>query len=541
MSLEFRQRTPAEYVAMVWKNKWLVIIPTIAVTLAVGWVVRKLPNVYESSSLLIVRPATISSNFIGRLNETDLLFRINSINQQVLSRSSLEPLIRRYGLYKEELAGGASVESLVERMQAGDVKVQIDRTREDMPNAFNISFRSRDQTAARSVTAELASKYVNAQLQGVQEESVKTVAFFEQQVGETKAQLDTLDQRRLEFMRSNIEQLPDSGGGLTQRLIGLYEKQKSYASELGRLRDTIAAIENQRSTLVKVREDQINDVIESVTDPMTTPVYAQKDARRSQLRAELQEMLTTLKPKNPDVIAKQAQLDDVESEIAAMVADQKRRIDQKRRQLEARTDPQAAVLDTQLRNYQNELSRQQSQLAQTNAGIAELERRVNAVPGATVAIQQMDRDYNTLKVTYDNLLAKANDARLRAAANADSQGEAIQVVDAASLPEQPIAPKRQMLYAFGLALGLGAGLMLVLAREVPRLLTVQNTKDAEHYTGLPVLVSLPEMLTPREQRRARLRSFTFATAGLALAILSVPALIVVFRFTHVFNILSGVG
>lgn len=539
MSLEFRQRTPAEYMAMVWKNKWLVVIPTIAVTLAVGWVVRKLPNVYESSSLLIVRPATISS--ITRLNETDLLFRINSINQQVLSRSSLEPLIRRYGLYKEELAGGASVESLVERMQAGDVKVQIDRTREDLPNSFKISFRTRDQNAARSVTGELASKYVNAQLEGVQQESANTVTFFEQQVAETKLQLDTLDQRRLEFMRANIEQLPDTGGGLTARLTGLYEQQKGYVVELGRLRDSISSIENQLTTLEKVREDQINDVVETVTDPKTTPAYAALSQRRSQLRAELQEMLTTLKPKNPDVIAKTSQVKDVESDMAAMVADQERRINEKRKQLEARTNPQAAILNTQLRTYKNELGRQQAQLAQTNAGIADLERRVNAVPGATVAIQQMDRDYNTLKVTYDSLLAKANDARLRAAANADSQGEAIQVVDAASLPEQPIAPKRQMLYAFGLALGLGTGLMLVMAREVPRLLTVQNTKDAEHYTGLPVLVSLPEMLTPREQRRARLRRLTFATAGLALAILSVPVLIVVFRFTHVFNFLSGVG
>lgn len=539
MSLEFRQRTPAEYMAMVWKNKWLVVIPTIAVTLAVGWVVRKLPNVYESSSLLIVRPATISS--IARLNESDLLFRINSINQQVLSRSSLEPLIRRYGLYKEELASGASVESLVERMQAGDVKVQIDRTREDMPNAFNISFRTRDQNAARSVTAELASKYVNAQLEGVQQESANTTAFFEQQVAETKLQLDGLDQRRLEFMRSNIQILPDPSGALPQRLTGLYEQQKSYVTELGRTRDTITGIENQITTLEKVREDQINDVVESVTDPKTTPAYAALSQRRSQLRAELQEMLTTLKPKNPDVIAKTAQVKDVESDMAEMVADQQRRIDEKRKQLEARTNPQAAILNTQLRAYKNELGRQQASLAQTNAAIGELERRVNAVPGASVAIQQMDRDYNTLKVTYDSLLAKANDARLRAAANADSQGEAIQVVDAASLPEQPIAPKRQMLYAFGLALGLGTGLMLVMAREVPRLLTVQNTKDAEHYTGLPVLVSLPEMLTPREQRRARLRRLTFATAGLALAILSVPVLIVVFRFTHVFNFLSGVG
>jgi hypothetical protein len=76
---------------------------------------------------------------------------------------------------------------------------------------------------------------------------------------------------------------------------------------------------------------------------------------------------------------------------------------------------------------------------------------------------------------------------------------------------------------------------------VPKLLTIQTTEDAEHYTGLPVLVSLPNMLTPREERRLKMRRTAFALAGFVAAVLSVPALYVVLRLTHVLEMFAFRG
>jgi uncharacterized protein involved in exopolysaccharide biosynthesis len=426
-------------------------------------------------------------------------------------------------------------------MQAEDIKVQIDRSNADVPNAFNISYRSNDPNAARAVTAELAGKYVSAQLNAANSQAVQTLAFFEQRVAETKATLDAIDQRRLDFMKGNLGQLPEEGQALTQRLTGLYEQQKGYITEMGRMRDAISNIETRRNTVARMRQEQISDTVTLVTDPKTTPNYARLSERRTQLRAELQEMQLTLKEKNPDVINKKAQLTDVEKEIAELEAEYKAKVDAKRKELESRVDPDAVGSQLQLQNYQNEMRRYQATLGQIGAQISEIERRLNAVPGTTVALEQMNREYATQKTLYDDLLSKAESAKLSAGATSDSQGETIQVVDAASLPQEPVAPKRLILYAFGLAFGMGCGMLLMAAREVPRLMTVQNTEDAEHYTHLPVLVSLPEMLTPREVRRARLRRLAFATAGLVVAVVSIPTLIVIFRFTRIFDLLSGVN
>ncbi|HEY0081549.1 MAG TPA: hypothetical protein VGB61_02065, partial [Pyrinomonadaceae bacterium] len=87
-----------------------------------------------------------------------------------------------------------------------------------------------------------------------------------------------------------------------------------------------------------------------------------------------------------------------------------------------------------------------------------------------------------------------------------------------------------------LALGLACGLAFAAAFEVPRLLTIQTVEDARHYTGLPVLISVPELLTPKEQRRARVRRTATAFAGLALTVVSIPALALALKFSRVFDL-----
>src|SRR6266511_3656489 len=113
MSIEFRQRSPSEYLKIIRRRKWLIILPVIAITAAVAWVVYRLPNVYESVTLIVVKPSTLPTNVVATLSEDNLTRQLTSITQVVTSRSSLEPLIQKYDLYKSERARSEPMEVII--------------------------------------------------------------------------------------------------------------------------------------------------------------------------------------------------------------------------------------------------------------------------------------------------------------------------------------------------------------------------------------------------------------------------------------------
>ena len=538
MSAEFRQRTPAEYAQMVWRRKWLIVLPAAAVAVAVAWVVWRLPNTYESQTLLTVRPASISTTAVPQLSDSDLTFRINNINQEVTSRTSLEPLIEKYNLYAVERRRGEPMDTLIERMRTRDIDVNINTGRNDIINGFYLTFRGPDPRVTQAVTAELASKYVNAQNKAQNEETKLTQEFFDQKLREEEERLKALDARRLALMQSRIGSLPSEYQSLIAQLTGLREQQKTLSSEIGRMVDQRAASARFVADLDKSRGQEIIEISRKVEDPKSTLAYAELVKRQAQLKAERANLVTIYREKHPDVLSVDNQLKTIQTQMDDMVEDGKRKIEEMRKALEEKVDPRYGSYVSDITRLDNEIKRQRQSLAQTEAAIADMERRLNSVPGSEVQLEAINREYQSAKAVYEKMLEQQKRADLGASIVANAQGESIAVIDPAALPERPVAPKRPLLMLLGLAAGLGIGFLLAGLFEVPRLLTVQTTADAEHYTGLPVLAALPRLRTPREERNLRLRRAGFAFAGLLLAVASVPALAFLLRLTRVMELFA---
>ncbi|MCA1817249.1 MAG: hypothetical protein LC746_12715 [Acidobacteria bacterium] len=536
MSTEFRQRKPAEYARILWRRKWMILLPTLAISFAVAVVVWRLPNVYQSTTLLTVRPSALSEGIVPQLSEDELTIRINNIAQEVFSRSSLEPLIVNYNLYATERRRGEPMELLVEQMKKKDIQIELNKSRNDITNGFQLSFKTDNPFVAQKVASDLATKYVNAQTKEASQGAMQTQQFIAAQVEQAKAELDGVDKQRLEYMMSHMNSLPNSTTALLQQLAGLYEQQKGLTTEIGRLRDQQAMLNTQLGAAEKNSQMAIENTADDKTDPKTTMAWAELTKQESADEQEIQSMLANgLRPKHPDVVAKKQELAAVQKQKQEMLDDWKEKVEEKKRRLEKFVDPSITTYQTQLQFAQGEVARQEKLLADTQGQIASLQARINSVPSTEVGLSALDREYQTKKATYDDLLQKKNKADLGAAASAAAQGETIAVIDPANLPEKPVAPKRPLLLILGLALGVGVGLLFAAALEVPRLLTIQTVEDARHYTSLPVLVSVPELLTPREERRRKVRRMTLATASVAATVVSVPALALLLKLTHVFE------
>lgn len=536
MSTEFRQRTPAEYARILWRRKWMIALPAVAISFAIAIVVWRLPDVYQSTTLLTVRPSNLSEGIAPKMSDDELTIRINNIGQEVFSRTSLEPLIVSYNLYAAERRRGEPMEMLIEQMKKKDVQIELNTTRNDITNGFQLSFKGPDQMVAQAVTRELASKYTSAQLKQATESAVSQAKFIDTQLQQAKTELDGIDKQRLEYLSAHLSSLPQSAQGMGQQLAGLYEAQKAYITEIGRLRDQQTMLSTQLAAAQKNQQMGIVDVAETITDPKTTIAWGDLSKQESDFEGEIQAMISGgLRPKNPDVVAKQQELAAVQKRKQQMLDDWKEKIEEKKKRLEGHVDQSITTYQTQLEFSKGELARQQKLLDETRAQIGQLEGRMNDVPAVEVGLSALDREYQTRKAAYDELLEKKNKADLLAASTTAQQGQSIQVIDPASLPEKPVAPKRPLLMLVGLALGLGVGLVFAAAFELPRLLTIQTVEDARHYTSLPVLVSVPELLTPNETRRRKVRRTMLAFASVAVTVFAIPALALLLKLSHVFE------
>ena len=549
MSVEFRQRTTGEFVQMLKRRKWLILLPIITMTAAIGYVVYKLPSVYESRTLLTVKPPTISDKVVQSLTDEDLTQRLQTINQEVLSRSSLEPMIAKYKLFELERNVGMDTALIIEKMSS-NIKVDLEKTDDELKvAAFIIKYRDRSPEAARNVTAELATKYVNAQVLASTQTAEITREFIDNQLNQAKTSLDALEKQRLGVMMENVETLPDSSQGLIAQLDGLRKSEDTIAKdkqslivEKGRLYDSIRALNSQSRLIEDFGEKETQTAINDATQIEDTPAYAQLVQKRAEFNAKLENLKLTLREKHPDVIKAQNEISKVNDEIEALKKNTQKRVQQAGQSSSRKAELQKQNLEiekqkaeSQIGQIDGQIQAKDEQLRQNAVQIATLEAKINTIPSVKVALEGINNQYSSAKTAYDELLKKRNDANLGYDRANNAQGETIRVQDPANLPQSPVAPKRAMLTALGAAIGLALGLFLAAVFELPRILKIQNIEDAKHYTGLPILASVPPLLSQSEKDwQARLH-WLKVIAGIAVAIGSIPLIIIVLQLSRIFE------
>lgn len=548
MSVEFRQRKPGELVAIIKRQKWMILLPMITMTAAIGYVVYKLPSIYESTSLLTVKPPTISSNLVQALSNEDLTQRLQTINQEVLSRSSLEPMVQKYDLYKQERAAGLPTELVVEKMYKS-IKVELEESGNEKVAAFRIRYRDRDPQAARNVAAELASKYVNAQVQTSTEIAQSTNDLFERQLNDKKTALDDLEKQRLDIMMANVATLPESEQGLVAQLTGLRQRDDTITKEKqtmfierGRLNDSISANNRQMRLIEDFGERETQDSARTASDPENTPAYGELMKRRADLNAQLDNLLKVYKEKHPAVVAKQSEIARVNEEFENLKKSTDRRVAAATKFSSRKAELQRKSLELENQRIQSAISGIDQQLAQkdverqqTIGQINVLEAKINTIPNVKVALEGVNARYQSAKQTYDEILKKKNDAETVVGVETNAQGETIRVQDPANVPQSPVAPKRAVLTLVGAGIGLVIGLFIAAFFEVPRLFKIQNIEDAKHYIGLPVLASVPPLLSSAEKVWNKRSHWLKLLAGAAAAIGIIPLIVILLQTTRVLD------
>jgi uncharacterized protein involved in exopolysaccharide biosynthesis len=533
---------------MLKRRKWFIFLPVITMTAAIGYVVYKLPSVYESKTLLTVKPPQISDKVVQPLSDEDLSQRLQTINQEVLSRSSLEPMITKYNLFELERNSGMDMALIVDKMRK-NIVVEVEKSDNEKLAAFRISYRDRKPDATRNVAAELAAKYVNAQVLASTQSAEQTRDFLQKEHESAKGELDQIEQERLKIMMANVETLPESSQGLIAQLDGLRKREESItkeketlSAEKGRLNDQIAS-NNRSSRLIEdYGEKETQDAAKQASQIEDTPAYAQLVNKRAELSAQLDKLLKVFKEKHPDVLAKKDEIARINDEIENLRKSTDKRVQIASQSSSRKAELQKKNLELENQRIQSQIGQIDSQLSykdqelQQNAGqIVVLEQKINQIPNVKVALEGINSQYQSAKQKFDDLSKKINDASLQVNRESNAQGETIRVQDPANLPESPVAPKRLLLTGLGAGIGLAIGLFLAALFELPRVFKIQNIEDAKHYTGLPVLASVPPLLSHDEKVWLRRSHWLRVMAGVIGAVGAIPLIAMILQATKIFE------
>jgi polysaccharide chain length determinant protein (PEP-CTERM system associated) len=549
MGQQFRPRSVDEYLGILRKRFWVLFLPFVIVAAATLWTVLSLPTYYESNTFLTITPPQISEKVAPSLTDDDLSLRLRSINQTLLSRTFLESIVNTYDLFRNERELGVPVEALVEKLKSR-ITIELKESDERKVLGLRITYRGTTPELAKAIADELAARVISSQRQASAESVEMTRQFIETQLANARQRLDEIEKQRLEIMSKNVASLPDSSQGLIAQLSGYRQSEQTISrdreiteNELTRVRDNIRSLNEQIRMLENYGEADARDAITQASRIEDTPAYAQLVQKRAELNAKLEVLRKQYKDKHPEIIQVQIDIDKVNDELTALTKNAETRRNQAIQASVRKAEAQKQNLRIELEKAQNQeaqlisrLKEKEDALKENAARAAEVEARINEIPGVKVTLEEIDQDYQSAKAVYDDLVKKYSNAKQLVDVENNRQGETIRVVDPANLPQYPVsATKKPMLAAMGAGIGLLLGLGLCGVLEAPTFFKIKNIADAEFYSGIPVIGTIPVIYTQDEiSRMQRMRIFKIV-AAVTMVLFATPALALILERTHVFE------
>jgi uncharacterized protein involved in exopolysaccharide biosynthesis len=467
---------------------------------------------YTSYSMLLVEPQVVPTGYVKPIISERVRDRIITLQQKVLSRSRLEPSVRRLGLVRN----GKSEDEVIDHIRTHVHIHEADpfgpppssggpppnRVVSDVDaSGFYVEYTDFDPLDAQQICAEVTSMLLAENLEMRQQAAQSTTDFISRQLEQSKQNLDVIDQKLAEFKKLHLGQLPSDQENNLKILMGLTAQLDANTQGVSRLQ--------QDKAYAEAMLDKETAAVKSLEANPNVPTLRE---RVLTLQNQLIEMRTRYTEDHPDIAKTERDIDELKQGIKDMNADPDP--DAVPEGLRAKMDPpQIRQLKEQIR--QNDLAVDRAMLRQKRLqeAIDTYQARISVSPEIEEQYKQLTRDNETAHGIYNGLLANESSAKMQTEMERKQQGEQVRLVDPAILPRAPSFPVRTKFAAVGLAVGFGLGLCFGFWREL-RDGAMRNEGDVLAALELPMLATVPWLGTKKDSsRRPRFGKHPTTLAG----------------------------
>ena len=475
-----RELELADYIAIARRRFLFILIPALVMPVLAYLVSLKIPNRYTSQTMVLVEQQKVPDSFVKPVVSEVLNQRLATMKEQILSRSRLQPIIEKYGLYKDEM-GKAPVEDVLEKMRK---QVGIDIIKGDSGDVpgFYVSFTSDNPRVAQLVCREITSMFIDENLKGRQQMAQGTTEFLSSQLDDAKRKLDDQDAALAVFKSKYFNQLP----GRDETNLSMLT---SLNSQLDAATQTITQAQQQKTYLESLLSQQLtawkSKQVEGAGDPEDL------EKRRAQLQSDLLALQNRYTPDHPDVIKTKAAIAQIDKKIADANAGAPEEKPSAKKN--SATEPTEIVqLRLSIRQIDSSIKSKTAAQERIQQDIKTYQSRIQLSPMVEEQYKKLTSDYQTAQAFYDDLLNKKRQSEMATELERQQQGEQFRVMDPPNLPERPTFPNRTKIALGGLAGGLALGLGFTVLLEM-RDQSFRSEKDVIASLKLPILASIPTL------------------------------------------------
>lgn len=518
----YRPRSFSEYLQVIWRRRLLFFLVVAVLLISTFIVISRMPDIYQSTASVVVG---------GKQEDRQIIAsRVTTITERINSRSFLEPLIERHGLYPSTVARGA-IEAAVNRMRK-DIKINT-KYRGDNPEMLTITFRHTDPETAKNVATDLVSTF-DRMNNAVEQRMTDQASTISSEVSQIEERLNQLGQQRaVAASRSRAE------GSVRGTFNEIRAQRAAAQTSVEALADKQFVLEQQIAEQKRQIAEQDKLVKASPRDARSGSSYGVLLVRKAELEAQLKDYQAQYTEKNPKMIQAQNQLAEINRQIAELTtgAGQGAVVDSTEAREMRSLQRDLVRLQTEMTIVQRELGRKQQTLSTTpRVATAAV---VSSPPDTSIPNIASETDAQRLRDRYNSLLRQQDALDRERLAAAGLEPGVFQIIDLPALAETPSAPDRMKLQLLALAAALSIAFIIVAAIEFPRLYAIRDERDIDYYLGTRVIALIPESLTPAERGLSRRVLLTRRVGVLLVAALLVPGLVFLLNYLSIIQIFAN--
>jgi polysaccharide chain length determinant protein (PEP-CTERM system associated) len=470
--------TTDEYLEILRRRIWYIIIPFILVFSGAAIYTFIAPREYKASTLVLVTPQRVPTAFVQATVTSRVEERLQSIAQEVMSRTRLEQLISQFKLYEQEKKKRTH-EEVVALMQK-NIKVELPTKRDDK-GYFTISYIGSDPNVVTTIVNRLTSQFIEENLKIREQQAVGTTEFISNELAMEKKRLDEMEMSVAAYKRRYMGELPEQRDTNLRILEQLQSQYQRVGDSLRAAMDRKLFIQKQMTDF-ELAGKEFSSASGSSQQSMTMgapgmPSGGSIESQKESLTRALEDLRTRYTENHPDVVAMKKRLADLEK---------------KKDIYDIKKDPRYLELKRQNEIANLEIKRLADEERSIVGQINKYRARVEQTPAREQDMASLMREYESTKTSYENLFKKSQEAQQAENLERRQKGEQFRIIDPARVPQKPFSPDIPKILLIGLLAGAGGGFGLAFFREqMDR--SFHDAADVEISLGFKVLANIPKI------------------------------------------------